>query len=186
MCIDGWHEVLRAYARQYGITKLKWIVSGGGDGQESTRNGIEALREVCGEKDVILVHDAVRPFLPAEVITDAIVKCRQKGSGLSAVRCQETIVRTEDGISGQEGIARTEIMRVQTPQAYLYGKALWAYEEAERRGITGEVYINTLMLRLGEKLYFSYGSEKNIKVTTVDDLELFKALLKMEREDWIK
>lgn len=186
VCIDGWHEVLRAYARQYGITKLKWIVSGGGDGQESTRNGIEALREVCGEKDVILVHDAVRPFLPAEVITDAIVKCRQKGSGLSAVRCQETIVRTEDGISGQEGIARTEIMRVQTPQAYLYGKALWAYEEAECRGITGEVYINTLMLRLGEKLYFSYGSEKNIKVTTVDDLELFKALLKMEREDWIK
>lgn len=186
VCIDGWHEVLRAYARQYGITKLKWIVSGGGDGQESTRNGIEALREVCDEKDVILVHDAVRPFLPAEVITDAIVKCRQKGLGLSAVRCQETIVRTEDGISGQEGIARTEIMRVQTPQAYLYGKALWAYEEAERRGIKGEVYINTLMLRLGEKLYFSYGSEKNIKVTTVDDLELFKALLKMEREDWIK
>lgn len=186
VCIDGWHEVLRAYARQYGITKLKWIVSGGGDGQESTRNGIEALRAVCGEKDVILVHDAVRPFLPAGVITDAIVKCRQKGSGLSAVRCQETIVRTEDGISGQEGIARTEIMRVQTPQAYLYGKALWAYEEAERREITGEVYINTLMLRLGEKLYFSYGSEKNIKVTTVDDLELFKALLKMEREDWIK
>lgn len=186
VCIDGWHEVLRAYARQYGITKLKWIVSGGGDGQESTRNGIEALREVCDEKDVILVHDAVRPFLPAEVITDAIVKCRQKESGLSAVRCQETIVRTEDGISGQEGIARTEIMRVQTPQAYLYGKALWAYEEAERRGIKGEVYINTLMLRLGEKLYFSYGSEKNIKVTTVDDLELFKALLKMEREDWIK
>lgn len=76
VCIDGWHEVLRAYARQYGITKLKWIVSGGGDGQESTRNGIEALREVCDEKDVILVHDAVRPFLPAEVITDAIVKCR--------------------------------------------------------------------------------------------------------------
>ena len=120
------------------------------------------------------------------MISVAIVKCRQKGSGLSAVRCQETIVRTEDGISGQEGIARTEIMRVQTPQAYLYGKALWAYEEAERRGIKGEVYINTLMLRLGEKLYFSYGSEKNIKVTTVDDLELFKALLKMEREDWIK
>lgn len=74
VCIDGWHEVRGRYARQYGITKLKWIVSGGGDGQESTRNGIEALREVCDEKDVILVHDAVRPFLPAEVITDAIVK----------------------------------------------------------------------------------------------------------------
>ena len=48
------------------------------------------------------------------------------------------------------------------------------------------MYINTLMLRLGEKLYFSKGTEKNVKVTTIDDLEVFKALLKMEREDWIK
>lgn len=186
VCIDGWHEVLKAYARQYGITKLKWVVAGGNDGQESTQRGIEALKESCDAEDVILVHDAVRPFLPKEVITDAIVKCKQKGSGLSAVRCQETIVRTDDGISGQEEIARTEIMRVQTPQAYKFGKALWAYEEAGRRGINGEVYINTLMLRLGETVYFSYGSEKNIKITTIDDLELFKALLKMEREDWIK
>ena len=77
-------------------------------------------------------------------------------------------------------------MRVQTPQAYRYGKALWAYREAKRQGITGEVYINTLMLRLGEKVYFSKGTEKNVKVTTIDDLEVFTALLKMERESWIK
>ena len=147
---------------------------------------MEALKDVCSESDVIMVHDAIRPFITAEVISDGIKKCMEKGSGLSAVRCQETIVRTDDGISGSENIARTEIMRVQTPQAYRYGKALWAYEEARRQGITGEVYINTLMLRLGEKLYFSKGTEKNVKVTTIDDLEVFKALLKMEREEWIK
>ena len=186
VCLEGWHEVLRVYARQYKIDKLKWIVSGGNDGQESTQKGIEALKDVCTESDVIMVHDAIRPFITPEVISDGIKKCMEKGSGLSAVRCQETIVRTDDGISGAEGIARTEIMRVQTPQAYRYGKALWAYEEANRRGITGEVYINTLMLRLGETLYFSKGTEKNVKVTTIDDLEVFKALLKMEREDWIK
>ena len=186
VCLEGWHEVLRAYARQYKITKLKWIVSGGNDGQESTGKGVEALKDVCSESDVIMVHDAIRPFITAEVISDGIKKCMEKGSGLSAVRCQETIVRTDDGISGSENIARTEIMRVQTPQAYRYGKALWAYEEAKRQGIIGEVYINTLMLRLGEKLYFSKGTEKNVKVTTIDDLEVFKALLKMEREEWIK
>lgn len=186
VCLDGWHEVLKAYAVQYNISKLRWLVSGGCDGQESTQRGVEALQEVCGQDDIILIHDAIRPFITAEVITDVITKCIQKGSGLSAVRCQETIVRTDDGISGSEGIARTEIMRVQTPQAYKYGKALWAYREAEARGIRGEVYINTLMLRLGEKVYFSKGTEKNVKITTVDDLELFKALLKMEREDWIK
>lgn len=186
VCLEGWHEVLKAYAKQYGITKLKWIVSGGRDGQESTQRGVEALREICAPDDVVLVHDAIRPFLTPEVITDAITKCRQKGSGLSAVRCQETIVRSADGISGDEGISRQEIMRVQTPQAYKYEKVCWAYEEADRRGITGEVYINTLMLRLGERVYFSKGTDKNVKITTIDDLEVFKALLKMEREDWIK
>ena len=95
-------------------------------------------------------------------------------------------MRTDDGRSGSEGISRQEIMRVQTPQAYRYGKAVWAYEEADKRGIKGEVYINTLMLHLGETVYFSKGTEKNVKITTIDDLEMFKALLKMEREDWIK
>lgn len=186
VCIDGWHEVLRAYARQYNITKLRWIINGGRNGQESTQKGIEALEGICAEDDVILVHDAIRPFLTAEVITDAIVKCRQKGSGLSAVRCQETIIRTDDGLEGSESIDRKEVMRVQTPQAYPYGKAKWAYEEAGRRGITDEVYINTLMIHLGQTVHFSLGTEKNIKITTVDDLELFKALLRMKREDWIK
>lgn len=186
VCLDGWHEVLKAYARQYGISKLKWVVDGGDDGQESTKKGVEALKDVCGTEDIILVHDAIRPFITPDVITDAITKCKQKGSGLSAVRCQETIVRTDDGKSGVEGIARQEIMRVQTPQAYKYGKTRWAYEEADRRGIRGEVYINTLMLRLGERVYFSKGTDKNVKITTIEDLEVFKALLHMEREDWIK
>ena len=186
VCLDGWHEVLKAYARQYGISKLKWVVDGGDDGQESTKKGVEALKDVCGTEDIILVHDAIRPFITPDVITDAITKCKQKGSGLSAVRCQETIVRTDDGKSGAEGIARQEIMRVQTPQAYKYGKARWDYEEADRRGIKGEVYINTLMLRLGERVYFSKGTDKNVKITTIEDLEVFKALLHMEREDWIK
>lgn len=186
VCLDGWHEVLRAYAGQYGISKLKKIVSGGADGQESTQKGLEALSDLCTAEDVVLVHDGIRPFITEEVITDAITKCKQKGSGLSAVRCQETIVRTDDGMSGGENIDRKEIMRVQTPQAYKYGKAIWAYEEAQRRGIKGEVYINTLMLHLGEAVYFSKGTERNVKITTADDLELFKALLKMEKDSWIK
>lgn len=186
VCLDGWHEVLRAYAKQYNITKLKWIVSGGSEGQESIKKGIQALKDVCTEDDVILIHDAIRPFLPEEIITDAVTTCMRKGSGLSAIRCQETIIKTDDGICGNQGIARSEIMRVQTPQAYKYGKALWAYEEADRQGITGEVYASTLMIRMGETLYFSKGTDKNVKVTTIDDLEVFKALLKMEREEWIK
>ena len=185
-CLSGWKEVLSGYARAYGITKLKWIVDGGENGQASARKALMALEKECEADDIVIIHDAVRPMISDEIISDAITKAEQYGSGLSAVRCQETIMRTDDGESGSDGIDRNDIMRVQTPQAYRYGKAMWAHEEGVRQGITNAVYTNTLMLDLGETLYFSKGSEKNLKITTMDDVEIFKALYKMEREDWVK
>lgn len=185
-CLDGWHEILRAYAKESGITKLEWIVSGGENGQASARKALEELQGACEEDDIVVIHDAIRPMVSAEIISDSIVKCRQYGSGLAAIRCQETIIESKNAIFGNRGIERDDIMRVQTPQAYCYGRALHAHEEAIRQGITNAVYTNTLMLELGETLYFSKGSEKNIKITTMDDVEIFKALYRMEREDWVK
>lgn len=185
-CLEGWQDILRAYARNSNISKLEKVVCGGNNGQESTKNGITALQGICNDDDIIIIHDAIRPMVTEEIISDCIVKCRQFGSGLSAVRCQETIMRSQNGVNSNEGIARSEIMRVQTPQAYRYGKALWAHREAEKRNITDTVYMNTLMLELGENLYFSMGSNKNIKITTLDDLDIFKALYKTKREEWYK
>ena len=177
---------MRVYAREAGITKLQKIVQGGENGQASARNALRELKNVCGDDDIIIIHDAIRPLVSAEMISDCIVKCRKYGSGLAAMRCQETIIRTQDGIKGSEGISRNDIMRVQTPQAYLYGKVMRAHEAALEKGITNAVYTNTLMLDLGETLYFSKGSAKNIKITTMEDVEIFKALYRIEKEDWVK
>lgn len=185
-CINGWQEILKSYAQQYQITKLKWIVQGGNTGQESTAKGVYALVDVCEGNDIIIVHDSIRPMVSQEIISDCIVKCRMYGSGLSAIRCQETIVRSADGIEGSEGIRREEIMRVQTPQAYRYKKLLSIYKKADQEGIKNEVYVNTLMLRFGEKVYFSTGSNKNIKITTAEDIEIFKAIYSLKREEWMK
>lgn len=185
-CLDGWQEILRAYARDAGITKLQKIVRGGENGQASARIALRELKTVCREDDIVIIHDAIRPMVSADIISDCIVKCRQYGSGLSAMRCQETIIRTADGIKGNQGISRNDIMRVQTPQAYLYKNVMCAHEEALERGITNAVYTNTMMLELGETLYFSKGSAKNIKITTMEDVEIFKALYRLEKEDWVK
>lgn len=72
VCLDGWQEVLKAYARQFGITKLRWVTSGGVSGQESIRNGVYALEGELSDDDICLVHDGVRPMLDPEVITDVI------------------------------------------------------------------------------------------------------------------
>ena len=185
-CLDGWQTILEAYAKEAGITKLQHIVRGGANGQESARKALEALQGICKEDDIVIIHDAVRPMVSAEIISDCIVKCRQYGSGLAAVRCQETIVRTEDGEKGDSYVKRKGIMRVQTPQAYLYGKALRVHEKAHEQGVYDAVYTNILMLDMGETLYFSKGSEKNLKITTMEDVEIFKALYRVKKEDWVK
>lgn len=185
-CIDGWHDVLRGYASAAGIDKLRWVVDGGENGQASARNALLALETICEEDDIIIIHDAVRPMISEEIITDCIAKAEECGSGLSAIRCQETIMMTENGRCGHAGIDRNDIMRVQTPQAYRYGRVLWAHKEALKRGITNAVYTNTLMMELGEELYFSCGSNKNIKITTLEDIDIFKALYATKGDTWLK
>lgn len=188
VCIDGWHDVLWAYAKQFGIDKLKWIVSNGDTAQESIRNGLEGLKDVCGEEDTVIIHDGIRPMVDEFVLSDIIVKCKEHGNAVTSLPYNEQIFVVDDEISTTKYIPRETLRRVSTPQAYRYGKLSWAYQKAfaEQIGIQAGTYANTLMVELGERLYFAAGSEKNIKLTTKDDLELFKAYMKMDRDTWLK
>ena len=185
VCLDGWHDVVRAYAKQFNISKLKWIVSGGQTGQESIRNGVFHLEGLCADDDIIIIHDGIRPLVDETVLTDVIVKCRQYGNAVTSLPYNEQIFVADDEISTTKYIPRETLRRVSTPQAYTYSKLLWAYKKAfaEEIGIYGSSYTNTMMVELGERLYFAAGSDKNIKLTSKDDLELFKAYLRMENEN---
>ena len=191
VCLDGWQEVLWAYARQFGIQKLQWVVPGGATGQESIRNGVYALEEKAAEDDVVIIHDGIRPLVDDTVLTDVILKCRQYGNAVTSLPYNEQIFLADEA-DGERStvryIPRERLRRVSTPQAYQYGKLLWAYREAFARGvgIHGSAYTNTMMVDLGERLYFAAGSEKNLKLTTKDDLDLFKAYLKSDKAQWLK
>ena len=182
VCIDGWHEVLWAYAKQFGITKLKWIVSGGETGQESIRNGVFNLEDKLSEDDIVIIHDGIRPLVDEAVLSDVIVKARQYGNGVSSLPYNEQIFLIDDEISTTKFIPRETLRRVQTPQAYRFDLLDSKYHEAfeKKIGIYGSHYTNTMMVELGVRLYFASGSDKNIKLTTKDDLELFKAYLKFK------
>lgn len=188
VCLEGWTEMLWAYARQFDIHKLRWVTPSGETAQESIRNGVFALREICGPEDIVVIHDGIRPMVEDFVLTDVLVKCRQYGSAVTSLPYNEQIFVSGDGASTTQYIPRDTLRRVSTPQAYRYEKLLWAYEKAfsEGIGIQASTYANTLMADLGERLYFAAGSEKNIKLTTKDDFELFRTYMKMERDSWLK
>lgn len=186
VCLDGWHEILNAYAKQFNISKLSGIVSGGENGQASIKNGIYALKEKYSDDDIVLIHDAIRPMISAEIISDNIAKCKLYGSAIAAIPCAEAMLETDNKIISNSIYNRDKLMRTQTPQAFPLRKLTWAHDEAEKRGIKNSVASCTLMIELGEKVYFSAGSEKNIKLTTIDDIEIFKALLNTKKSDWLK
>lgn len=186
VCLEGWQEILKAYSKQFNITKLKWVTIGGNNGQESIRNGIELLKESCHEDDMILIHDAIRPLVSQEIISDCISKCQMYGSAITVIPCVEAVLYSENHVDAGQSIDRSTLMRTQTPQAFYLSKLFWAHEEAARRGIANSVATCTLMIELGEKVNFSTGSEKNIKLTTTDDIEIFKALLHSKKDEWLK
>ena len=188
VCLEGWCEMLVGYAKQFNIDKLRWVTPSGETAQESIRNGVVALRSVCGPEDIVVVHDGIRPMVEDFVLTDVLVKCREYGKAVTSLPYNEQIFVSGDGTSTTQYIPRDTLRRVSTPQAYRYEKLLWAYEKAFAQGIgiQGATYANTLMTDLGERLYFAAGSEKNIKLTTRDDFELFKNNMKMEKDGWLK
>ena len=180
--IDGWQDRVWEYAGTYGFTKLKWVVTGGETGQESIRNGIFELRDSCGEEDIIVIHDGIRPLVDESVLTDVIATCRKYGNGVTSMPYNEQIfvVAPEDPSVTRSYIPRETIRRVATPQAYRFGDLVRAYTEAFEKeiGIYGSSYTNTMMTELGVTLHFAAGNDKNVKLTTADDLEWFRAYLK--------
>ena len=184
VCIEGWQDYVDRYAKKYGIDKLRWIVPGGHTGQESIRNGVFHLEGILCEDDIVVIHDGIRPLVDDEVLSDVIIKCKKYGNAVTSLPYNEQIFVTHDGISTEKYIPRETLRRVSTPQAYKFGKLDWAYHKAfeKKIGIYGSSYTNTMMVELGETLYFSMGSEKNIKLTTKEDLELFKTYLMLKKE----
>ena len=186
VCIAGWEQVLWAYSKQFNITKLQYIVPGGETGQASIRNGVYEVEKHFDQKDIVLIHDAIRPLVSSEIISDCIRVAREKGNAITVIPCAEAMIQTKDGIVSTGNYPRDQLKRTQTPQAFSVEKICDLHRRALKKGITNSVASCTLMIEMGEHVYFSAGSEKNIKLTTVDDIDIFKALLAAKRSDWLK
>ena len=186
VCIEGWQQVLQAYAKQFNIGKLRHVFPGGTNGQASIRNGVTGLMECHEEDDIVLIHDAIRPLVSDEIISDCLVKTEQYGCAITVIPCAEAMLETKDGTSSDSSYPRSELKRTQTPQGFRLGEICDLHREALEKGITDSIASCTLMVELGRPVYFSAGSEKNIKLTTVEDIDIFKALLAVQRADWLK
>ncbi|MBM6786603.1 2-C-methyl-D-erythritol 4-phosphate cytidylyltransferase [Collinsella tanakaei] len=176
VCIASHVEYMRELVNGAGVSKAKYICEGGPTFQESVMRGIESLKGRASDDDVVLIHYGASPFTSETVISDAIRVCREKGNASPAAPMLYLTARRSDCEKTTEWLDRDLVMRLNTPQALRYGYAVDLYERATRDGWLDRVDPHTvsLMLAMGEPVYFSLDESANIKITTPSDLRLFE------------
>ena len=187
VCLEGWHDVLWAYSKQFGISKLENIVPGGETGQASIRNGLwDIAKRYHEDDDIVLIHDSIRPMVSADVISDNIRVCRKFGNATTVVPCTSVMLTTDDSIVSEGQIPRDNLKITQTPQAFFINELLEVHKKAMTMDVLPSIASCALYIEMDMKVYLSQGSEKNIKITTSEDIEIFQSLLESRRPDWLK
>jgi 2-C-methyl-D-erythritol 4-phosphate cytidylyltransferase len=163
------------------LGKKVTLVEGGENRQQSVAN---ALAKVKAEaEDIVLVHDAVRPFVDAEIIRSVIEAAQKHGAAIAGVPAVDTVKqveRTAEGAIVTSTIPRERVVQVQTPQGFRFALLKKAFEEAQADGFTGTDEAS-LVERAGHEVAVVMGSARNIKITTPADLELAEFYLAQEK-----
>lgn len=175
--LDSWKELVWAYAKQFKISKLKWVVSGGNCGQSSIRNGLIAIKNCVRNDEAVMIHDGNRPLVSDDIISNNLSVYKLYGNAVTAIPCVEVLFKSRNFEPSKELINRNEILRTQTPHTYKFLELWNAHEKARKQGILNTAATCDLMQQLGGVNYFSRGSDINFKITTMDDLYLFRAVI---------
>ena len=186
VCLKDWILYFGELVKRYELTKVTNIVEGGATGHDSARNGMFSLRDKLSDDDFVIIHDASRPLIPQLIIDDMLDIAFKEGTACTAIPCHDTVIKTDDNISGIEQIERSSFLRVQTPQAYRYGLIEPLYERAEKENRHDFIYANTMAITYGTRIYFSKGFDCNIKITTKEDIAFYKAMRQFSEEELTK
>lgn len=155
------------------------IIAGGRDRQESVFKGIAASRGKAD--DVVLIHDGVRPFVSAEVLSQCLEAASASGACLTAVAASDTLKQTGDDGRIIRTLPRDAVWLAQTPQGFRLGLIREAHRQAREEGFMG-TDDGQLVERLGQAVTIVPGSRLNIKITTPEDLQLAEAIWRHARK----
>jgi 2-C-methyl-D-erythritol 4-phosphate cytidylyltransferase len=160
--------------KRFSFSKVEKIVVGGKTRQESSYNGIKALKNE--KADIVVIHDAARPFVTKEIIIECIEAAKDYGASDVCVNATDTIVKEKYGFI-EEIPDRSSLWCGQTPQAFRYELILEAHEKARRKFSVKATDDASLVLKLGHKVKIVEGSYENIKITNPIDIKTAEKIL---------
>lgn len=183
VCVENYKNMLKKIIKKNGFSKVKWLADGRQTFQESVISGVEHLENYISDDDIVLIHYAASPFVSEEIITDGIRVAKEKENCVSATPCYLLLGSNDDGVQSTQWIDRDKVMQLNCPQCFRYGYVKQLYQEAHENGLLDKVepHTTSLMFRMGRTIYFSKGNQTNIKITTKEDLDLFKGWILLKK-----
>lgn len=181
VCVNGWHDILKAYAKKYNISKLVEVVNGGETSLKSILCGLKAAVEKYTLEDTVIIHDGNRPLVSQEIISDVLAKCQIEGAAVAAIPCDdEVMVVNTSSLAFEKYLDHKTLYRIQTPDAYKLKDIVDLFAEATEEDLTKFGATNVLAIEKKRKIKFVLGSSINIRLTTTEDISLFKSLFQIK------
>ncbi|ACA42090.1 2-C-methyl-D-erythritol 4-phosphate cytidylyltransferase [Lysinibacillus sphaericus] len=157
---------------EYRITKVKGLPNGGAERQHSVHSCMKEMEQV----DIVLVHDAARPFITHAIIANLVQSAHDFGAAIAGVRAKDTMKKVRNGVI-EETVDRDSLWMIQTPQAFRFDLIVEAEDVAEKVGFLGTDEA-MLVERLGHTVHIVESSYENVKMTTQEDLLFGEAILR--------
>lgn len=177
VCVASWESYIERLKNKFGFNKVVSIITGGNSRFESIKKGLdEANKFTEAGDDIIIIHDAVRPCVTSDQINSSILVAREQGAALALAPCFDTMFVSEDGNIIDGVYPREKLFRGQTPESICISLANEVYNIAIDEGYCIDSPTQ-LLLHYNKPVGKSLGSSNNLKITTQEDIMLFKTIL---------
>jgi 2-C-methyl-D-erythritol 4-phosphate cytidylyltransferase len=183
--LADYQDYMQVLADEFHITKVAGIVPGGETSQDSVYHLLKKASSENPADSIVLLHDGVRPYVSADVISDNIASVERYGSAITSTQSYETVVLSKDGQAVEDIPLRSQSFTAQAPQSFYLGDILAAHDQVRVSPgrYDGIVDSCTLMRHVGKPVHLVPGNRGNIKVTTPEDVYIFRGLLQYKENE---
>ncbi len=175
---DEWKDYVIENVEKYGITKVCGYAPAGRTRQHSIYNGLKCTEANAPETDVVIIHDAARPLVSDKIIKDCIIGAVEDDGAMPVISVKDTIYQSKDGKSIGNLLKRSELFAGQAPESFDFKKYLDIHNSVSDDEIASTAGSSEIAYRHGMKVRLVEGSERNFKITTIEDLETFETIIK--------
>ena len=177
---EEWQGFVEEYAQKFGVTKLCGYAPAGKTRQHSIYNGLKCIEQNAPDTDIVIVHDAARPLVSDQIISDCIKGATEFDGAMPVISVKDTVYQSKDGKKIGQLLKRSELFAGQAPESFKFRKYLDIHNEVSDEEIASTAGSSEIAYRHGMEISMVKGSERNLKITTIEDLETFEAILKGE------